>query len=307
MPIDCITANENITNDANLDDSIPIYADLNMEVNKDISSNDEVDVSVWIDVENSNIDGNINGAGSEIPWTVTVTSSGGTARNIKVMEVLTDNMEYVSHNASFGQYNPMTGIWDIGDLTNSNNVTLSILTKLKTDGRFKFSANATTDSNDRDMSNNYLILSIRSGSSKIDSNTTETSDDRNSAQHNSHYGSESNSFIERETDINPQTETQTDTGQTNNKIYAENGNTNSQKRIVTSISKNIKGNNILTMTSRTISSILNPTSIFEKLNSNSKGKYGVASPHDYTQIPILIFLAFIVILTSIIAYEKITT
>lgn len=313
IPIDCITANENITNDANLDDSMPINADLNMKFNQDNSSDNEVDVSVWIDVVNSNSDGKINSKGSEVPWTVTVTSSGGTARNIIVMEVLTDNMEYVSHNVSYGQYNPLTGIWNIGDLTNSNNVTLTVLTKLKTDGRFKFSANATTDSNDIDITNNYLILSIRSGSAKIDSNITETSDERNGAQHNSHYGSESKPFIERETNNNPQIETQTDIGQTNENNKRDLGNENSNSksntasnnRIVTSISKNINGNNILTMTTRTISSILNPTSIFEKINSNSKGHYGAVSPKDYTQIPILIFFAFIVILTGIIVYDKI--
>ena len=156
----------------------------------DVSDN-ATDLSVKIDVENVYVGNKFNREGYEIPWTITAKVTGEIAQNTNVYHTFSDNMEYVSHNTTIGEYNPVTGIWDIGDLSSSDNASLTILTKLKSNGEFTVTANATTDSADKELSNNFKSLYTKSGSSQESSNVTETSDDKGGANHDSHQGSQS--------------------------------------------------------------------------------------------------------------------
>ena len=104
-----------------------------------------------------------NRAGSEINWTVTAEVIEGVARNAKVHVDFSSNMEYVSCNKTIGEYDPSTRIWDIGDLSGSQSATLIILTRLKSDGHFNLTANATTDSIDINLLNNAVTKNTKSG------------------------------------------------------------------------------------------------------------------------------------------------
>lgn len=220
--LSAVVASENVTDDASSedaflaidvnDDSVCVETDLNDFKSQSVSNDnpfstvEDVDLSVNVSGENVFHEDKYNRAGYELPWNVTAEVSNGTAKNVKVQVTLSDNMEYVSHDESIGTFNPATGIWDIGDLSSSSNATLSILTKLTSNGRFKVTANATTTSNDIDLSNNNDYLTLKSGTLKRASNSTQTSDDVGNDQPSENPGSDpGNPFIvvDEPTEDNP--------------------------------------------------------------------------------------------------------
>ena len=74
--------------------------------------------------------------GEEVTLEVTVQNLGPEVSvNTKVHDVIPEGLEYLSHSASKGVFNPQTGIWDIGDLTvDDGQVTLYITCKAITVG-----------------------------------------------------------------------------------------------------------------------------------------------------------------------------
>ena len=76
------------------------------------------------DIEHVNV-------GDEVVWTVSVINKGpGTAKSVKVHDILPDGMKYVRHHATKGTFNPETGIWDIGDLTIDDGMAILDITTL---------------------------------------------------------------------------------------------------------------------------------------------------------------------------------
>ena len=167
------------------------------------SSDDEVDLSV--DMELGDIQKHtfgINNISFDVPFIVTVTATNGTAKNVKVFHNISEDFEYVSHDETIGTYDPKSEIWDIGDLNSTAKATLTILTKINTKGTFVITVNATTDSNDTDLSNNDLKLNVQV-SSRITSNTTRTSADQG-PRHSNRYNSNPGGVVQRDHGENQQ-------------------------------------------------------------------------------------------------------
>lgn len=319
-----VVASENITYDAYSGDALGIgnnQASVDDKLSDGLSDEpEEIDLSVRLDVANVyGSDNEFNRAGYEVPWNITVKLNGGTARNVKVKEILSDNMEYVSHNASVGKFDSVSGIWDIGDFIGPNSTVLTIVTKLKSDGKFINTVNATTDSADIDSSNNFCTLYIKSGTSKSTSNTTETTSDKNKPQHNLHYASgagNSGLGVTRET---PKTDSNSGSKNGNSKSRP---NKNSKSDSVSkSLTKNSLETSLGAVKSFADTMLTDDQSLDEAEDSqnsttlngeNSNLKSTSSSSHvdavfvyDYTTIPILIFALFLVALVAIVGYDKI--
>jgi uncharacterized repeat protein (TIGR01451 family) len=82
-------------------------------------------------------------------FTVVVTNVGpNIATGVTVSDVLAPRVEYVSHTG--GDYDPMTGLWTIGTLTNSTSITLEITAFSDLDVPTNYAQVATSDQEDPD-------------------------------------------------------------------------------------------------------------------------------------------------------------
>jgi hypothetical protein len=312
-----VVANENVTQESSIDDAYSTNDENQDVLDTGASSDGETDVSVRLDVENAYDGDKFNQAGSEVPWTVTVQVSRGIAKNTKVYETLSENMEYVSHNLTVGTYAPETGIWDIGDLDSSNNATLTILTKLTSNGRFKNTVNVTTDSNDIDLSNNVCNLAIRSGTGKSTGNITQTTDDANQPQHDDHQGSEAaGGFLQRESEesspdgSNSKAKDAGTKSNSNKKSDSSPGAKASNEDKPDSVAKSTMpvAKTISNDVSSSIDNVLNPDSNSSEDNPKddavNNNHVGAIYAFDYAKIPIFICLLFLVALCAIVGYNK---
>ena len=338
-----VVASENVAlESSSLDDSLAVCdnhdsnelsnglsesQDLKFTASNDVS-NDSVDLTVKINAKSVFVNNKFNRAGSKLPWTITAIVDGGIAQNTKVYTTFTNNMEYVSHNASIGVYDPISGIWDIGDLSSSDNASLTVLTKLKTDGKFVVTANATTDSNDIKLSNNYKSVYTKSGSSQVTSNTTETSDDKGGANHDTHQASENSGLVDVERgDKTSQDSSNTDSiiRETKSKEDKNSESHSAPSSSPASSSDSTSGSNIAfvedtlsTVTnqisntfesvSNSIISIFNPDSSANDdsdSNASSSSVSKAIAAQDFTKIPLIIFALFLIITLPIVAYDKI--
>ena len=339
--IGTVAASDNVTSDADLAVSLDSIDETS--VSQDIltsdsstvnENNDETDLSVKIDVKNT-FKGNLfNRAGFEVPWTITVNVNGTTALNTRVYENLSENMEYLSHNASAGEYDPVSGIWSVGDLGSSDSASLTIVTKLKTNGTFENSVKAVTDSNDIDLSNNVKSLTIKNGTSKHSSNVTKTSDDNNEAHHDTPYGSGSVHSVERELDnddvaaedppaqqassgskmraseVSESGQSSTPSSAPSSSPSSSNeGSPSSASKTTDSITDKIS-DAFESITGSIISLFDSSASNSDKADSNSSNSSSdppvkSIAKSDYTKIPMLIFGLFLIALIAYFGYKKI--
>lgn len=161
------------------------------DATSDSHSDDEVDLSV--NMELGDVVKHTYGIGEtsfDVPLIITVKVTEGVSKNTKITISIPENFTYVSNTKNIGEYDPGTGIWDIGDLNSGVNAILTIQTKINAKGTFIIYVNSTTDSTDTNLTNNNLECSIQV-SSKITSNTTRTSADQGN-QHTHHQGSDAN-------------------------------------------------------------------------------------------------------------------
>ena len=150
-----ITTVANTTNDTifrNVSVSSETY-DPDLSNNKDDSSiivPPEADVEVVKVVSNSTPH-----KGDEITWAITVYNRGpDTAINTTVMDKLPKGLVYVSDD-SFNQYDPKTGIWNVGDLDSGDCKTIWIVTKVSTTNKSIVNiAEGYSDTYDPDETNN---------------------------------------------------------------------------------------------------------------------------------------------------------
>ena len=85
--------------------------------------------------------------GDYVTWIVSAENRGpGDAKGVKVFNQLPDGLKYVRHTATHGTFNPKTGIWDIGDLSNGSEVFLYITTLAVSAGEKINKANLTSQS-----------------------------------------------------------------------------------------------------------------------------------------------------------------
>ena len=87
--------------------------------------------------------------GDYVTWILEAQNFGpDIANNTKVFDKLPDGLEYVKHSTTKGTFNPITGIWDIGDLSIEDGlVTLLITVKAITAGEKVNQAYITSDTN----------------------------------------------------------------------------------------------------------------------------------------------------------------
>jgi len=94
------------------------------------------------------------GVGQKITYAITATNNGPiTAASVNVSDVLPASLTYVS-STPVGQYNPATGIWTIGTMTNGSNRNLLIEATVVKAGAIKNTAVIHSPDNDPNYSSN---------------------------------------------------------------------------------------------------------------------------------------------------------
>jgi len=117
--------------------------------------------------------------GEIVTYTVFITNTGPNfAQNIVVSDTLPVSVTYVSHNVDLGTYDPVTGLWNVGNRSKGQGATLKILVEVKPGTATKSIVNKTKiysqNLNDPNSSNNSDTVTIvpRPVVQKTDSRTT---------------------------------------------------------------------------------------------------------------------------------------
>jgi uncharacterized repeat protein (TIGR01451 family) len=93
--------------------------------------------------------------GDKIIWTITVTNYGpDVAKNVRVKDAIAGDVEYISSRATKGSFDPLYGLWTIGDMEVGEEVVLTIVAKALSAGTVINTAEVVSDTPDPDMSNN---------------------------------------------------------------------------------------------------------------------------------------------------------
>ena len=93
--------------------------------------------------------------GDKIVWTITVINHGpGVAKNVRVADVAMGDIEYVSSGASKGLFDPVSGIWIIGDMENGESAVLTLEFKALSAGTVINAAVVVSDTPDPNEDNN---------------------------------------------------------------------------------------------------------------------------------------------------------
>ena len=104
---------------------------------------------------------NVVTVGDKIIYTIVVKNNGpDTALDVYAVDKLSDALKFVSYKASVGVYNPATGIWTIGNLTNKSNATLEIICIVLKTGVISNEVFVNGSTVDLNMSNNYDNISV---------------------------------------------------------------------------------------------------------------------------------------------------
>ena len=99
--------------------------------------------------------------GNRITYTIVVKNNGpDTALDVYAVDKLSDALKFVSYKASVGVYDPATGIWTIGNLTNKSNATLEITCIVLKTGVIYNEVFVNGSTVDLNMTNNYGNVSV---------------------------------------------------------------------------------------------------------------------------------------------------
>ena len=99
--------------------------------------------------------------GNRITYTIVVKNNGpDTALDVYAVDKLSDALKFVSYKASVGVYDPATGIWAIGNLTNKSNATLEITCIVLKTGVISNEVFVNGSTVDLNMTNNYGNVSV---------------------------------------------------------------------------------------------------------------------------------------------------
>ena len=105
--------------------------------------------------------------GNTVTWTITVENVGTlNATGVKVTDKLSKSLKYLSHIASKGNFDAKSGIWDVGNLTSGESVTLQITTKVLNTGKITNMATVSSNEEESNMTNNVgnFTVSVKSNS-----------------------------------------------------------------------------------------------------------------------------------------------
>ncbi|KQC00063.1 gliding motility-associated C-terminal domain-containing protein, partial [Pedobacter sp. Hv1] len=93
--------------------------------------------------------------GNNVTFTITATNTGpSSASNVKVNDLLPNGYTFLSATPAVGNYDPITGIWNIGTLANSANSTLNIIATVNATGNYANTATITATETDPTPTNN---------------------------------------------------------------------------------------------------------------------------------------------------------
>lgn len=133
--------------------------DWNESNNHDNESVDAVkiaDLSVIKLINNSNPNYN-----DLIKWTIIVSNNGpNMATGVIVNDLLPKSVEYISSYLSKGFYNPVNGIWDVGNLNVGEKLQLNIVSKIVKTGDITNVVNVKGNEKDSNLTNNHFEKSV---------------------------------------------------------------------------------------------------------------------------------------------------
>lgn len=133
--------------------------DWNESNNHDNESVDAVkiaDLSVIKSINNSNPNYN-----DLIKWTIIVSNNGpNMATGVTVNDLLPKSVEYISSYLSKGFYNPVNGIWDVGNLNAGEKLQLNIVSKIVKTGDITNVVNVKGNEKDSNLTNNHFEKSV---------------------------------------------------------------------------------------------------------------------------------------------------
>lgn len=133
--------------------------DWNESNNHDNESVDAVkiaDLSVIKLINNSNPNYN-----DLIKWTIIVSNNGpNMATGVIVNDLLPKSVEYISSYLSKGFYNPVNGIWDVGNLNVGEKLQLNIVSKIVKTGDITNVVNVKGNEKDSNLTNNHFKKSV---------------------------------------------------------------------------------------------------------------------------------------------------
>lgn len=149
LTFSCVSAAENDTLQS--DDSLSASDDVTLAKENTVQAQENGSADLVIDIENAEIE-------DDIVWAITVVNKGpDTAVNTGVLTYGSDNLFILDYMASVGEFDPITGIWEIGDLAN-NDYAILILDTLKVgSGPYYVEALVVSDTPDPNVENNYAI------------------------------------------------------------------------------------------------------------------------------------------------------
>ena len=124
--------------------------------NESVNAVKIADLSVIKLINNSNPNYN-----DLIKWTIIVSNNGpNMATGVIVNDLLPKSVEYISSYLSKGFYNPVTGIWDVGNLNVGEKLQLNIVSKIVKTGYITNVVNVKGNEKDSNLTNNHFEKSV---------------------------------------------------------------------------------------------------------------------------------------------------
>ena len=107
------------------------------------------------------VDDNTPPTSSNVVFTLTAANSGTSdATGVVVNDILPDGYSYVSHLASTGSYNNVTGVWNIGNVINGDSETLEITAEVLCAGTYDNTATISGNESDPVSANNTSTIVV---------------------------------------------------------------------------------------------------------------------------------------------------
>lgn len=124
--------------------------------NESVNAVKIADLSVIKLINNSNLNYN-----DLIKWTIIVSNNGpNMATGVIVNDLLPKSVEYISSYLSKGFYNPVNGIWDVGNLNAGEKLQLNIVSKIVKTGDITNVVNVKGNEKDSNLTNNHFEKSV---------------------------------------------------------------------------------------------------------------------------------------------------
>lgn len=124
--------------------------------NESVNAVKIADLSVIKLINNSNPNYN-----DLIKWTIIVSNNGpNMATGVIVDDLLPKSVEYISSYLSKGFYNPVNGIWDVGNLNVGEKLQLNIVSKIVKTGDITNVVNVKGNEKDSNLTNNHFKKSV---------------------------------------------------------------------------------------------------------------------------------------------------